>query len=153
LYCGTEVSGASRCYAQPIASGAPSPITPDGTDSALLAPDDATLLYLDANHDAWLTSLGAFTASRRVPQLTMADRPVAFSRDSRAVFVEVEQTIPMQVDRIDVTSGVRTSAAQLSPPDRSGVLSMRLDQWTHDGHVYTYRVQRTLSTLFVVDQK
>jgi len=153
LLCGTETSGESRCYQQSVAGGAPTPITPNGVDYAGLAPDDATLLYRDRNGDFWLTSLGATAAPRRASGLTPADRPAGFSKDSRSVFVQVGNTIPLHVDRIDLSNGARTSAADLAPPDRSGVTGMRLDQLADDGRVYTYRVLETLSTLFVVEQK
>jgi hypothetical protein len=78
---------------------------------------------------------------------------VAFAKDNHAVFVQVGSRIPIHVDRVDLTTGGRTSAADLAPPDRSGTVSARLDQWADDGRVYTYRISRSPSTLFVVEQK
>jgi len=153
LVCGTEKSGVARCYQQSIAGGAPTAITPEGADAALLARDDTTLLYRDANGVMWLTTLGSSTAPRRMAGLTPADRPIGFSTDNRSVFVQVGINIPMHIDRVDLSTGTRASAAELGPPDRSGVISLRIDQWMDDGRVYTYRMGRTLSTLFVVDRK
>jgi len=153
LLCGTDKSGASRCYQQNVAGGPPTPVTPSGVDAAKLAPDDVTLLYRDGNGSFWLTSLGSSAAPRHAPGLTPADRAVGFSKDGRAIFVQAGTTIPIRVDRIDLLTGARTSAANLAPSDRSGIMTLRLDQWADDGRVYTYRVSRTLSTLFVVEQK
>ena len=69
------------------------------------------------------------------------------------MFVRVGASIPMHIDRIDLSTGARTSAADLAPPDRSGVIALRVDQWIDDGRVYTYRMLKTLSTLFVVEGK
>jgi hypothetical protein len=153
LFCGTEKSGAAHCYQQRIDDGPPTPVTPDGTDFALLAQDDATLLYRTAANEYMLTSLGGSTAPRRVPGLTAADRPLAFTRDTRSVFVQAGTSIPLRVERVDVSSGARAPVAELAPPDRSGVTSLRVDQWADDGRVYTYRMVRMLSTLYVVEAK
>ena len=153
LVCGTDRSGASRCYQQSIDGGAPAPITPDGCDAAMLAHDDRTLMYRDREGAYWLTSLGSSAAPKRAPGLATADQPVGFSQDNRSMFVRVGASIPMHIDRIDLSTGVRTSAADLAPPDRSGVIALRVDQWMDDGRVYTYRMLKTLSTLFVVEGK
>jgi hypothetical protein len=119
----------------------------------MLAHDDRTLMYRDGEGAYWLTSLGSSAAPKRAPGLATADQPVGFGQDNRSMFVRVGASIPMHIDRIDLSTGARTPAADLAPPDRSGVIALRVDQWIDDGRVYTYRMLRTLSTLFVVEGK
>ena len=69
--------------------GAPAPITPDGSDAAMLAHDDRTLIYRDGAGGYWLTSLGGSAAPKRAPGLATADQPVGFSQDNRSMFVRV----------------------------------------------------------------
>jgi hypothetical protein len=109
------------------------------------------LLYRDANGESWLTRVGSPAEPRRAPGLTPADRPVGFSKDNRSVFVQVDLSIPMRVDRVDLSTGARSSVADVAPPDRAGIVRMQIDQWKDDGRAYTYRMSRTLSTLFVVN--
>ncbi len=152
LLCGTEASGASRCYQQRVSGGPPEPITPDGTAEAYLAADDKTLLMLRSNGTWALGSIGS-TASTPAPGLTADDIALGFSRDGRSVFVQAGNGVPARVDRVDLSTGARTLARELAPPDRSGVTGVGVDQWADDGRTYTYRYIRTLSTLYVVSRE
>ena len=148
IVCGSTASGTSRCYQQPIAGGPPQPVTAEGVDWAVLAPDERTLLIGTLTGEYLVGSLGS-TETRPARGITSADRPLAWSRDGRSFFVQAGQTAPGHVERVDISTGTRTPAAEVAPPDRSGLTNVRVDQWADDGRYYTYRYTRTLSALFV----
>ena len=150
LFCGNEGSRPPRCYEQNIGGGAPKPVTPDGVEAALLAPDERGLLLRTSAGAFELGVLGS-SDTRPAKGFATGDRALAWSRDGRFVFVQATPNFPARVDRVDPVSGARATEKVLAPPDRMGVTNTYVDQWL-DGVGYTYRVGRTLSTLFVATQ-
>jgi dipeptidyl aminopeptidase/acylaminoacyl peptidase len=148
LVCGNEKGKTSRCYAQDITTGAMSPLTPEGVESAYLTPDERTLLTKSLTGSYEVRGVGSDQASA-ARGLTATDRPIGWSADGSAVVVTTGGQIPARVERVDVTTGARTFLRELAPPDRTGLTSVELEQWIDDGRGYVYRNQRTLSTLFV----
>jgi len=58
--------------------------------------------------------------------------------------------VPARLERVDVTTGVRTLVKELAPPDRAGVTSIAVTQWIDGGRGYVYGYTRNMSKLFVV---
>jgi len=151
IVCGSTASKASKCYQGRVSGGAPTPITADGVDVAILARDERTLLIRTMAGEFQIGELGS-TSTRPVRGFMPNDKPIAWSRDGRACFVQDAVALPARVVRVDTATGTRTAVAELAPPDRSGLIVDSVDQWEDDGGYYTYEYQKFLSTLFVVTQ-
>jgi hypothetical protein len=151
LVCGSTSAGVSRCYTQAIDGGSPVPVTAEGCDQALLAPDGRTLFVHSLSGGYVVGALGSLE-THPAKGLVEGDVPLAWSRDARAIFVQAGQLVPARVERVDITTGARTLARELGPPDRSGLSSITVDQWIDDGRAYAYSYMRTLSRLVVASR-
>jgi Tol biopolymer transport system component len=148
LVCGNERGRKSRCYAQDAATGALTPLTPEGVESAFLTRDERTLLTKSNSGSYEVRGIGSDQASP-ARGFTPTDKPIGWSNDGRSVVVTTGGQIPARVERVDVSTGARTFLRELTPPDRAGLTAVELEQWIDDGRGYVFRNQRTLSTLFV----
>jgi len=148
LVCGNEKGKRTRCYAQDITDGKVTPLTPEGVAFALIAPDERTLLTRSANGTYEVRSTANDQASP-ARGLTQTDVPLRWSEDSQSVVVTTRSRIPALVERVNVTTGVRTPLREIGPPDRGGLTQVLLNDWIYDGRGYVYQYQRSLSTLFV----
>jgi hypothetical protein len=151
IVCGSTASKASKCYQGRVTGGAPTPITGDGVDVAILARDERSLLIRTTVGEFQIGELGS-TSTRPAKGFLVSDRPIAWSRDARSCFVQDAQALPARVVRVDAMTGKRTPVAEIAPPDRSGLIVDNVDQWEDDGKYYTYEYQKFLSTLFVASQ-
>ena len=113
LTCGSERAGAPRCYAQDLTGSPPTPITPEGV-LATLAPDGRTLLLM-LQDGSWQASSIDGGPGRPVVALRHGDRHVAWSPDSRAVYVQRGPEVPAVVERVDLSTGARNIVRQLNP--------------------------------------
>ena len=75
---------------------------------------------------------------------------MAWSDDSRSVFVKVGFMPPWRVERVDLATGTRTHVRDLGPADRAGAVFLWGTSWVDDGRAYAYSYMRLLSTLYVV---
>jgi dipeptidyl aminopeptidase/acylaminoacyl peptidase len=148
IVCGTETGKASRCYAQEVPDGVPTPITPEGVRQAKLSPDASRLLVTTTSDGYGVVPIGHSSPPIPIRGLAPDDDAVEWTSDGRAI-VAVSRTVPAQVVRIDLATGTRTPLRELAPPDQTGVSSVWLNQWIDDGPGYTYTYFRTLSKLFV----
>jgi hypothetical protein len=149
LFCGNEPSKPTRCYKQAISGGPPVPVTPDGFVEALLAPDGHTLLAIGRD------GVGQVMSIEGGPQkpalgLTTDDVPIKWASDSRSVFVQTTNWIPAQIEKVDLLSGKREKVPVLGPPDRTGLLRIRISDILSDGTGYAYDALKQTSTLYVV---
>ena len=98
--------------------------------------------------DAQVMELGG--QPRAIPGYRPQDRVVGWSQDSRTLFVQVGNSIPAELDRIDVSSGTRTRLREVMPPDRLGIMQLRVSTVSHDGQAYAYFYWRQASRAIVV---
>ena len=116
---------------------------------ASLAPDGRTLLLTLQDGSRRASSIGG-DAPRPVSALAPADRLVAWSSDSRAVYVQRGLDVPAILDRVDLATGTRTMVRQLTPPGGDAVATMYVIDWVDDGGWFAYNYRSLTSTLFVV---
>jgi hypothetical protein len=88
---------------------------------------------------------------RAVPGVDIADLPIRWTADGRAIWVFKPNEVPTKIDRIDVTTGERTLWKELTPPDPAGVLQIGPIHMTPDGKSYVYSYRRTLDELVLVE--
>ena len=148
LVCGSEKAQAPRCYEQDLEGSSPKPVTASGV-LGTLAPDGTTLLLtLPGGQFARSSTDGATP----VPIISLhgEDRPVGWSADSRAVFVQRSLDAPAFVERVDLTTGQRTTVRQLTADGISSITQINIKAWLNDGRWYVYNYTTLPSTLFVV---
>jgi tRNA A-37 threonylcarbamoyl transferase component Bud32/Tol biopolymer transport system component len=148
LVCGSEASRAPRCYEQDLAGSPARPLTPEGAD-AWLAPDGRTLLVTLPDGSSQLSRTDGGPA-RPVTALRASDRRVAWSRDSRSIYVQRGLDVPAVVERVDLSSGERTLAARVAPEGLGAIAMIYVVDWVDDGRWYAYNYTSIPSTLFVV---
>jgi Tol biopolymer transport system component len=148
LICGSSASRAPRCYQQDLAGSEPEPLTPEGVLGSL-APDGRTLLLTLRDGSSQLTSVGGGPA-RPVTALRPEDRRIAWSRDSRSVFVQRGIGAPAVVERVDLETGERRAVATLAPEGLGAVAMIYVTDWVDDGRWYAYNYTSIPSTLFLV---
>jgi hypothetical protein len=140
----------ARIYVQSVSGGAPEPISPEGINySRLFVSPDAR----------WVAAIGPDFRVQLFPTAggpptelaasTPGDIPAGWSVDSRHVYVTVGG-MPTRVDRIDITSGVRTHVRELAGLDDAGMTSRGAARVTPDGQTMTLGFTRVLSTLYWV---
>jgi Tol biopolymer transport system component len=148
LVCGSQAARAPRCYEQDLTGSPPKPLTPEGV-RASLAPDGRTLLLMMPDGAFQLASIDG-AAPRPVVALRADDRHIAWSRDSRSVFVQRGSEAPATIERVDLTTGERTGARQIAPDDAGSVTSLAVTDWVDDGRWYAYNLTSLSSALFLV---
>ena len=148
LVCGSSASRAPRCFEQDLAGSVPTPLTPEGV-LASLAPDGRTLLLTLRDGSSQRSSTDGGAASP-VPALRPDDRRIAWSRDSRSVYVQRGITAPAVVERVDLATGARTPVATLAPDGLGAVAMIYVMDWVDDGRWYVYNYTTIPSTLFLV---
>jgi serine/threonine protein kinase len=116
------------------------PLSPDGSQVWLTAPDGAPALYSTTGAGAPKPLKGA------LPN----ELPVAWSADGRSVYMSAQSAVPMRIFRVDLATGTRTLWKEMTP---SQVAGLRLGQvtMTPDAQSVLYSYSALLSNLYVVD--
>ncbi|MEZ5417254.1 MAG: protein kinase [Vicinamibacterales bacterium] len=148
LVCGTTAPGGSRCYIQDLEGAAPTPVTPEGV-TATVAPDGRTLLRSSEDGTFSLAAIDG-GAETPVPALRPGDRPIAWSGDSQAIYVQYGLGVPATVERVDLRTGARSVVQRLSPEGAGAIAELSVTDWVDDGQWYVYNYTALPSTLFVV---
>ncbi len=152
LITGHEPSRAVRMYRQSIEGGLPEPMTPEGI-AGLLSPKGDRVIALDSESTWRLYSLDE-TPPRTAPGLDALEEVFAWSPKGDAVYVRREQTVPLQLERVDLETGGRTKGIEIGPRQQAGLVWISIEQGglrVFDpavGHAYDYG--RQLSRLFLV---
>lgn len=78
------------------------------------------------------------------------DVPVDWTADGTSVIVEKSGVVPARLERVNVTTGMRTLVRQVEVDDLAGVMYQRSFSVLDDGRSYAYTLWRQVSRLFVV---
>ena len=148
LVCGSEPARAPRCYEQELGGSPPVPVTPESV-MASLGPDGHTLLLTLPDGTFQKSSLDGGTPEP-ITALTTEDRQIAWSHDSRAVFVQQGTEVPARVERVDLTTKTRTPVHTISPEGLGIITMLMVVDWVDDGGWFVYNYTLLPSTLFVV---
>jgi hypothetical protein len=73
------------------------------------------------------------------------------AEDGHSVYVSRFMQLPLNVYRVDVTTGARKLWKALAPAERAGVSYVRDCVVSQDGSAYAYKYRRRLSDLFLVE--
>ncbi|MBK9373205.1 MAG: protein kinase [Holophagales bacterium] len=127
--------------------GVPRAVTPEGVDEVLLSPDGASMAGVARGKGVMLFPIGPQNATP-LAGTTKHDLPVAWESTSKALFVW-DRGIPLRVFRVDLATGERTLALEVSPRDPTGVLYGHV-RFTPDLAYFLFRFRRHTSYLAVV---
>jgi hypothetical protein len=144
---GIEAGRGIRTYDLDIATGALSPITPEGTWGHFVSPD-GRLIAVSAGGRKGVYDLQSHTM-RPLPG-EPADFVAGWAADSRALFLYQVGETTAHVVRFDIESGVRTDLATIQISDPAGVVSVSNLLVAPDGDHYVYRYARQISQLYQI---
>lgn len=147
-FAGTSGGGNLRGWVLDlIGGGAPRPVTPEGIDEVLLAPDGLSIAGVAPGEGVRLFPI-AGGGGKPVAGTEKGDLPVAWDSSSGALFVW-DREIPLRVFRVDLATGGRTLALEVQPRDPNGVLYGHV-RFTPDLAYYLFRFRRHTSYLALV---
>jgi len=149
LISGKEPGGSPGLYLQELPGGKPRRVA-EGVirGSHPISPDGKTVAALDAGQRIVLVPVEG-GPPRPLPGFAEGDRPVRWSVDG-SLFV-AQGNMPVDISRVDVATGRRSSWKRLAPPDPAGVYRLGPIVLTPDGKSYAYGCYRVLSDLYLVE--
>jgi hypothetical protein len=152
LIMGEGEDGSLRTHLLDLAGGKPKPVTPDN----VCVPPGPVLrgsvlgIHREDKSMAWYPLAGGDPRPLTV-RLPLESRAVRVSADGQGLLFE-EHAMPGQVDRLDLTTGRRTTWKTLLMEDRAGVEgSAWSPRITPDGRAYAYGYLRFWVNLYLVD--
>jgi len=149
LISGNEPGHALRDYRQSIAGGPPEPVTPEGVDGRLSP--NGKMILAEGDSGTWQLYPLDGTGPRQIAGVQPGDYLAAWSSNNDAIYVSLGADVPAHIDRIDLATGVRSSALTIDPDARAGLMSIFFNQRVWDpGQAYAYMYERRFSKLFVV---
>lgn len=114
-----------------------------------VAPDDEHYCALDPDGKWWVRHLPE-GAGKPIPNLSAGDNVIAWTADSKAVFVEGNGSrSARRMDRVDVESGNRTLWRE--DPDPKGLHGVWFPLITPDGKTRVYTFGHGLSSLWIAE--
>jgi hypothetical protein len=149
IACGNEPGHSSRCYVHDIGGGPPKPLTPEGTNNALLSPDGNWIaaVFADGTVKTWPLDGGS---PQVVPGLnSRADTPISWSADGKALLTQPNNAD--RLERVDIETGGRKLIRNIGgPSDHAGLVRLRVTSVREDGRYYAYNYRKILKTLYLV---
>jgi Tol biopolymer transport system component len=113
-------------------------VSPDGSLAVATGPDGKLALYpVDGG------------APRPLAGVEPNERFIRWAPDGRSVFIYSPSTIPTQINRVEITTGLRTHGREFAPIDRTGVVTIDHLVMTPDTTTTVYGFQRLLTNLIM----
>jgi Tol biopolymer transport system component len=151
LVSGNEPGQAPRCYIMPLDGGSLRPVTPEGSTDGRVSPDGALVGARTASDGYRIYPIDGGTP-RDVPSIAQDDVVIRWSPDGRALWTYAAASFPVQVDSVDIATGLRRPLETIELHDRQGVLSVLRVVLADDPHVFAYVVWHYVSHLFVAER-
>jgi hypothetical protein len=151
LFTANEPGRGPRLYERDFSGGKPRALTPEGYSGlrGVVSPDGVWAVVMGPDRKTYLYPLGGGEPTV-VPGLDADDSVAAFTSDARSVYVFRQGETPINVNRLDVTTGHRQLWRSLTPADSGGVSAVNpLPAPSGDSYIYSYN--RTLSDLYLVE--
>jgi hypothetical protein len=147
VFGGIEPDHRVRSYVVPVDGGQPAAITPEGMVGTLPSPDGRQLIV---RHDDGRPAIFDVNTKRtqEIPGILAGERVLRWEASGHAVYVCRGNASPLQVFRLDVTSGLRERELLIAPGDPAGLVTVVL--LTPDARSAVYNVHRKTSDLYIV---
>jgi hypothetical protein len=127
------------------------PVTPEGISHIMLpSPDGKLVPAFTTGTDVKLYPIDGGDP-RPFPGVNQGDEVLLWSADGRSVLVQRRATMPVRIDRVDVTTGKAVLWGELAPADRAGITAVSSVCVSDDEGTVAYTVRRLLSELYLVD--
>lgn len=150
LFTGKTPTQGLRCYAQDIETGEVRPVTPVGITGNMLSPDGKFIIVTDPQHKRLLYPLEGGTP-RQILGLEDDDEIIRWAADAQSLFVRRRVTLPIRIERIDLSTGRREFWREVQLTDATGILRPPNIFLSSDGKSYVYQLRRHLSDLFIIE--
>jgi Tol biopolymer transport system component len=150
LFVGREPGHLDRCYVQPIDSGGPKAIAPEGVFCWGVLPDGKSMLAFNGENTAIYPTDGEGTP-RPIPGLEQKDRIAGWNSDGKSLYVYPVGGSSTKISRLDVATGRQEVLREMTLSDPAGVLETPTIILTPDGKGYIYTTRRTLTDLYLAD--
>ncbi|MBI4466612.1 MAG: winged helix-turn-helix domain-containing protein [Acidobacteria bacterium] len=152
VFAGSEPGRGERVYVQELAGGKPKPLTPEGVGlwSEPVSPDGKLIACVDSQQNLWLYPAEG-SEGRRLPSMGEVSRPIGWSADSRALYVQGKRTPPARVYRFELATGRRTLWKEFQAPDPAGIVYLGSFVLSADARSYAYSYLHILSELYLVE--
>jgi eukaryotic-like serine/threonine-protein kinase len=147
VFGGIEPGHRLRSYVVPIAGGAPVPVTAEGIVGTLASPDGRSLIVRGPDARPRLFDVNA-RQTRDLPGLLPGERVVRWDAAGHGVYVYRIGENPTRVFHLDLATGRRETALQITHNDPAGLITAVL--LTADAHTAVYDVYRRSSDLYIV---
>jgi Tol biopolymer transport system component len=148
-----EQGRGTRLFMQDLAGGNARAFTPEGYRTLglrALSADGSSVLTFGPDRKVYLYHLGGGEPVSP-PGLTNEDNVIAWSADSRSVFVTRRGERPLKVSRVDLQTGKKDLVRELMPSDAAGVTGVGPVHMLPDGKSFVFGYSRILSDLHVVE--
>jgi Tol biopolymer transport system component len=147
LFEGNEPNRPARTFLQDLNGGRPVPLTPEGIIASRISPDHKYVVIAAAGKLSLFPIRGG--ASRPIATLRPGESVIRWSEDSRFLFLrKLHGPASLEIDRLDVVTGLRELWKELKTPDSVGVRIAQVVM-TPDGNSYAYSFERDISTLYL----
>jgi Tol biopolymer transport system component len=153
---GAEPGHEPRTYVQPLDGNQPRPVTPEGVIGQIATFDNKYILAATrevpgVEEDDRLM-LYPIDGGQPKPAFGLEERegPISWTADNKLLVSRFGQA-PLQIHRVDLSSGKRELWKELMPSNPAGVRALYAFSTTPAGDAYVYSYHRVLSHLYVVD--
>jgi eukaryotic-like serine/threonine-protein kinase len=147
LFEGNEPGRPRRDWIQDVPGDKPLPITPEGTVGRRLSPDGKRLVAVDQESNFWIYPMDG-TEPAALAGIKSGEDVIRFSADGKYLYVATD-TMPVQINRVELASGRRQLIFEIAPGDLAGIWSIWPVLITPDGKSYVYSDYRVISDLYV----
>jgi eukaryotic-like serine/threonine-protein kinase len=155
LLAGTLGGGGARLFFHDLKSGAPTPVTPEGTrftyDANALSPDGAWIATVSAEGGLYRYPIHGGDG-QPIPGGEPGDFPIQWDAGGNHIYVYQPGGLPTRIYKLDISTGQRTLWKELQPADRAGVFTVNMIYMTRDGESYVYSYRRMLSDLYLAER-
>lgn len=153
LLLASEPDRKIRSYMLTLDSGeAPVPLTEEGHYGALLTPDGSALAVVNEATFTWTLMPIGGGAATPIRGLNEGEVPVRWAEDGKHLYLRVTKQFPVEIMRLDPTTGRREKVVETMPADMTGVKPWpRGVLMSGDGEIYAYSYLRALSELYLLE--
>ncbi len=136
-------------YVQDIASGSRTrlPLPYQGGGNPLISPDGLKVMFVGRAIKSSIYTI----AGEHVGDVEAPNYAVGWSADSKGVFVDSPDEVPLKVKRFDLATGAITPWREIAIPDLAGASNAPELVMSASGDAYAYSVFKMMTDLFIVD--
>ena len=154
----TEKDRPIQVFVQSVDGGVPRAISSQTIEGTLVSPDGRWIVAFPSEPGA-LPALYPVDGGepRPIRGMTSNFYPLQWSADGKELFIQEARdvtlisTLAVHISRLNVETGEKRPWRTLTPEDPSGVIQVTNVRITPDANAYFYRINRTLSDLYVVE--